>query len=83
MVYLILTSAFHYSFGNLFSGGGSGAGGEDQLGPYAVNMRYDGGGGSEGESVGPALTTMRNKSASVRRAAGGSRGTDLFDGDNL
>merc|ERR1719264_2466517 len=71
-------------FGNLFSGGGSGAGGEDQLGPYGVNMRYDGGGGSEGESVGPALTTMRNKSASVRRAAGSSRGgTDIFDGDNL
>ena len=71
------------SFGNLFSGGGSGAGGEDQLGPYAVNMRYDGGGGgSEGESVGPALTTMRNKSAGVRRATGRG-GTDLFDGDTL
>merc|ERR1719322_647329 len=71
-------------FGNLFSSGASGAGGEDQLGPYAVNMRYDGGGGgSEGESVGPALIAMRNKSASARRAAGGRGGADLFDGDTL
>ena len=49
-------------------------------------MRYDGGGGGssgEGESVGPALTAMRNKSASARRAAGGRGGTDLFDGDTL
>ena len=75
---------FRFSFGNLFSGGASGAGGEDQLGPYAVNMRYDGGGsGGEGESVGPALATMRNKSASARRAAGGRGGTDLYDGDTL
>ncbi len=67
------------SFGSLFSGGNTG-GHEDPLAPYAVNMKYEGGGsGGDGE-VGPALSAMRSKSSSNRRS---TRGTDLFDGDTL